>query len=66
MSGMAMFVGSSFSNMEAAFGRLHNSEAGVFGARPIIVESITLNSEAASIAIPNIHSQWRPLLELHQ
>ena len=27
--------------MEAAFGRLHNSGAGAFGARPTVVESFT-------------------------
>ena len=37
--------------MEAAFGRLHNSGAGAFGARPTVVESIMLDGEAANIAI---------------
>ena len=32
-------------NMEAAFGRLHNSGAGAFGARPTVVESITVDGE---------------------
>ena len=31
---------SPFTNMEAAFGRLHHSGAGAFGARPTVVESI--------------------------
>ena len=30
-------------NMEAAFGRLHNSGAGAFGARPTVVESIMVD-----------------------
>ena len=32
-------------NMEAAFGRLHNSGAGAFGARPTVVESIMVDGE---------------------
>ena len=32
-------------NMEAAFGRLHNSGAGAFGARPTVVESIVVDGE---------------------
>ena len=31
--------------MEAAFGRLHNSGAGAFGARPTVVESIMVDGE---------------------
>ena len=31
--------------MEAAFGRLHNSGAGTFGARPTVVESIMVDGE---------------------
>ena len=31
--------------MEAAFGRLHNSGAGAFGARPTVVESIVVDGE---------------------
>ena len=31
--------------MEAAFGRLHNSGAGAFGARPTVVESIVPDAE---------------------
>ena len=31
--------------MEAAFGRLHNSGAGAFGARPTVVESIKVDGE---------------------
>ena len=32
-------------NMEAAFGRLHNSGAGAEGARPTVVESIVVDGE---------------------
>ena len=32
-------------NREAAFGRLHNSGAGAFGARPTVVESIVVDGE---------------------
>ena len=32
-------------NMEAAFGRLHNSGMGAFGARPTVLESIIVNDE---------------------
>ena len=35
--------------MEAAFGRLHNSGVGAFGARPTVVESILVDREAANI-----------------
>ena len=31
--------------MEAAFGRLHNSGAGAFGARPTVVDSIKVDGE---------------------
>ena len=31
--------------MEAAFGRLHNSGAGAFGASPTVVESIMVDGE---------------------
>ena len=44
-------------NMEAAFGRLHNSGAGAFGARPTVVDSIILDREAASIGIPKTYTQ---------
>ena len=37
--------------MEAALGRLHNSGAGAFGARPTVVESIMVDGKAANIAI---------------
>ena len=43
--GMAMVAASPSSIMEAAFGRLHNSEAGAFGARPTFVESIMMDGE---------------------
>ena len=43
--------------MEAAFGRLHNSGAGAFGARPTVVDSIILDREAASIGIPKTYTQ---------
>ena len=46
--------------MEAAFGRLHNSGAGAFGARPTVVDSIILDGGAASIAIPKTHPQSEP------
>ena len=36
---------STSTNMEAAFGRLHNSGAGAFGARPTVVESIVVDGE---------------------
>ena len=39
--------------MEAAFGRLHNSGAGAFGARPTLVESMILDGGAADMAIPD-------------
>ena len=32
-------------NMKAAFGRLRNSGAGAFGARPIVAESIMVDGE---------------------
>ena len=35
--------------MEAAFGRLHNSGAGAFGARPTVVDSIMVDGKLASI-----------------
>ena len=41
----AMFARFPFTNMEAAFGRLHNSGAGAFGARPTVVESIMVDGE---------------------
>ena len=44
-------------NMEAAFGRLHNSGAGAFGARPTVVDSIILAREAESIGIPKTYTQ---------
>ena len=32
-------------NIEAAFGRIHNSGAGAFGAHPTVVESIMVDGE---------------------
>ena len=48
-----MFAKTTFRNMEAAFGRLHNSGAGTFGARPTVVESIMVDGEVANVAVPN-------------
>ena len=42
--------------MEAAFGRLHDSGAGAFGARPVAVDSMILNGEVASIVIPKTYT----------
>ena len=42
---MAMFATFPSTIMEAAFGRLHNSGAGAFGARPTVVESIMVDGE---------------------
>ena len=36
---------------DAAFGRLHNSGAGAFGARPTVVDSIMVDGKLANIAI---------------
>ena len=47
-----MLAASPSRNMEAAFGHLHNSGAGAFGARPTVADSIILDGEAASIVIP--------------
>ena len=54
---MTMLAASPSRNMEAAFGRLHNSGAGAFGARPTVVDSIILDREAASIGIPKTYTQ---------
>ena len=43
--------------MEAAFGRLHNSGAGAFGARPTVVESIMVDRKAANIVIQLIPNE---------
>ena len=48
---MAMFAAFPPPNMEAAFGRLHNSGAGAFGAGSTVVESILVDGKAANIAI---------------
>ena len=48
-----MFAAFPSTIMEAAFGRLHNSGAGAFDARPIGVESIMVDGKAANIATPN-------------
>ena len=40
--------------MEAAFGRLHKSGAGAFGARPTLVESIMVDGKAANLGIQPI------------
>ena len=48
-----MFAAFPSTIMEAAFGRLHNSGTGAFGARSTVVESIMVNGKAANIAIPN-------------
>ena len=40
--------------MEPAFGRLHNSGPGAFGARPTVVECIMMDGKAANIAIQTI------------
>ena len=50
--GMAVLATSPPTIMEAAFGRLHNSGAGAFGARPIVVESIIVDGEVANKAMP--------------
>ena len=47
---MAMSATSPSTIMEAAFGRLHNSGAGAFGARPTVVESILVDGKAAVVA----------------
>ena len=48
---MVLFAALPPTNMEAAFGRLHNSGTGAFGARPTVVESIMVDGKAASMAI---------------
>ena len=48
---MAMFAAFPSTIMEAAFGRLHNSGAGAFGAGSTVVESIMVDGKAAKIAI---------------
>ena len=55
----AMFARFPFTNMEAAFGRLHNSGAGAFGARPTIVDSMCVNGKLANIA-----SHQSPMINL--
>ena len=37
--------------MEAAFGRLHNSGATAFGARPVVMDSIIVEGMGADIAL---------------
>ena len=48
---MAMFAAFPSTMMEAAFGRLPNTGAGVLGARPTLVESIMVDGKAAGTAI---------------
>ena len=48
---MAMFAAFPSTIMEAAFGRLHNSEAGASGAGSAVVDSIIVDGKAANIAI---------------
>ena len=64
-----MFAAFPSTIMEAAFGRLHNSGAGAFGARPTVVESMMVDGNAANIAIQpipndslktNTHTQSKP------
>ena len=57
---MAMFAAFPSTIMEAAFGRLHNSGAGAFGARPTVVESIMVDGKAANIAIQVIPDESHP------
>ena len=45
---MAMFDAFPSTNMEAAFGRLHNNGAGAFGAGSTVVESILVDFKAAT------------------
>ena len=51
---MAMFAVFPSTIMEAAFGRLHNSGAGAFGAHPTVVGSVMVDGKAANIAIQPI------------
>ena len=51
---MARFAAFPSAITEAAFGRLHNSGAGAFLARPIVVESIMVIEHATNIAIQPI------------
>ena len=43
-------------NMEAAFGRLHNSGTDAFGARPTVVESIMVDCEIGGSTCGTIYS----------
>ena len=43
--------------MGAAPNRLHNNGMGASSARPTVVDSIILDGEAASIAIPKTYTQ---------
>ena len=45
-------------NMEAAFGRLHNSGAGAFGARPTVVESIMVDGEIDGSIYSPLAKRW--------
>ena len=47
----AMIAALLCTNMQAAFGRLHNNGAGAFGAGSIVVESILVDGKAAKIAM---------------
>ena len=44
--------------MEAAFGRLHNSGAGAFGARPTVVESIMVDGEIDGCIYSALAKRW--------
>ena len=46
-----MFAAFPSTNMEAAFGRLHNNGGGDFGAGSIVVESILGDGKATKIAM---------------
>ena len=48
---MAIFAAFPSTIMEVAFGRLHKSGAGAFGARTTVVESIMVDGKAANIGI---------------
>ena len=54
--GMAMLAASPSRNYGGGLRPLHNSGAGAFGARPTVVDSIILDGEAASIAIPKTYT----------
>ena len=55
---MAMIAAFPSTIMEAAFGRLHNSAAGAFGAGSTVVDSIVVDGKAAIIAIQSIPNQY--------